>query len=153
MDYQLEWRDLDLARARLTIRPELGKSRQEKTGGVVPISAHLVDAAAGWGRREGLLIETTGDARRIDYAAFRRAWELAGVPQRQPFHPLRKAFASELRRQGVQTDVIARLVGHAQGTTADVYLDPYAMAEEMRAAVDLITAVGETREIPLHARS
>ncbi|MDP2312851.1 MAG: tyrosine-type recombinase/integrase [Pseudomonadota bacterium] len=48
----LRWADVDLARGRLTIRGELGKSRQEQRGRIVPISPHLVAILRNWERED-----------------------------------------------------------------------------------------------------
>lgn len=139
----LTWADVDLDAAMLTVRPELGKSRQERTGRLVPLSPHLVAEMAGWGVREGHLIETTGEKRRIDYGAFRRAWsEATGRPMRQPFHAFRRAFMTGLREAGVALDVIQYLVGHRRGTAGDVYMSAAAVMGEARRAIGLLPPVG-----------
>lgn len=44
----LTWDDLDLVSARLRVRGELGKSRQEQRGRTVPASRHLVEHLSDW---------------------------------------------------------------------------------------------------------
>lgn len=44
----LRWRDLDLDRGRLTIRGELGKSRQEQRGRIMPVSPFLLALLKTW---------------------------------------------------------------------------------------------------------
>ena len=56
---ELEWRDLrlpDEGPAWLHIRPELGKSAQERRGRWVPVAPVLVAELAGWTDREGYLL-------------------------------------------------------------------------------------------------
>ena len=48
---RLTWGDIDLAEARLAIRPELGKTKQERRGRIIPVSPHLVTEVSTWGRR------------------------------------------------------------------------------------------------------
>ena len=142
----LRWEDVDLEAATLRVRPELGKSKQERRGRVVPISPHLVAEMAGWGVRDGYLVETRGEKRRIDNETLHRIWKATGAPAevwRQPLHAFRKAFVSRLVEAGVAEHVIKCLVGHARGTTGDVYTEAAAMMPMMRSAVALIPAVGD----------
>lgn len=142
---QLEWRDVDLDTAELTVRPELGKSRQEQAGRVVPISPHLVEALKGWGRRDGerYLVRIEKDKREVVDDTLRSIWERAGMPdERQPTHVFRKVLVSELGRQGVLLEIRSALVGHSTGTTGDVYTAGSALFEQMREAVALIPKVG-----------
>lgn len=53
---QLQWDDVHLEAAELVIRGELGKSRRERSGRVVPLCPHLVEILAGWGVRQGYVI-------------------------------------------------------------------------------------------------
>jgi integrase len=63
---KLRWSDVDLERAELTIRGELGKSAAEREGRIVPISPHLVEILSGWGVREGYLVGTHKEDRVSD---------------------------------------------------------------------------------------
>ena len=61
---RLLWSDLDLELGLLTVRPELGKTQQERAGRIVPICQAAHAEVAGWGRREGYVIpapENTAD--------------------------------------------------------------------------------------------
>jgi integrase len=142
---RLTWDDVDMENALLTVRPELGKSKQERRGRVVPISAHLVTELAGWGVREGFLVKTRGEARRIDNPALHRAWRESGAPPeiwRQPCHAFRKGLISNLVGQGVAEHLVKALVGHARGVTGDVYTDTAAIMGVMREAVAKIPPIG-----------
>ncbi len=146
----LRWSDLDLDHAHLTIRGELGKSRQEQRGRIIPVSAHLVAelrtwnqgeepwiivSARGWGGERGRMAR----ARDVE-----RAWARAGVRtvawEGRPHHCFRKGFVSELKRSGADPDAVEFLVGHSLGLRG-VYLDPDALP--LREAVALIPALGE----------
>jgi integrase len=147
----LRWDDIDMKTATLTVRGELGKSRQERRGRVIPISRHLVDILASWGKREGFLVTTNARGRRERLAqprAMDHAWERAGVRSAawagRPHHAFRKGFVSELRRAGADPDVVEVLVGHSLGLRG-VYTDPDALP--MRQAVDLIPSINDWRVV------
>lgn len=138
---RLEWSDLDLERARLRVRPELGKTAQERRGRTVPIAAVLVRELAGWGVREGFVVRSERDlgprhreARARDAA---RGWQRAGVRpevwQGRPWHAFRAGFQTGLRRAGVAGDSIDYLVGHSRGLD-EHYIDG--------GALGLVEAVG-----------
>lgn len=140
----LLWSDVDLEEGELTVRPELGKTRQEAQGRTVPISRHLVDELRSWAPGEGVIAQTRG-------GGLRRAWVRSGVPEHvwgspgpgrnaQPAHCFRKGFATGLRRAGADPDAVEYLLGHARGL-AGVYIDPTALP--LRRVVDLVPALGE----------
>ena len=147
---RLTWEDFDLAEQTLRIRGELGKSRQERAGRIIPIAPGLAQAMAGWGVRSGPLFSPTGKVTAI--GRIRRAWTELSDPEReggpalraaafagQTDHAFRKAFVTELRRAGAETDAVEFLVGHSTGIRAH-YLDADALP--LRAAVALIRPVG-----------
>jgi integrase len=146
----LRWSDVDLDRATLSVRGELGKSRQERSGRTIPISMHLVELLRSWERRDEYIVPCerqagprAREARGRDMA---RAWKRAGVrPQarKQPHHAFRKGFVSELKRAGADDEAVEFLVGHSLGLRG-VYTDPDALP--LRAAVALIPHVGCTFE-------
>ncbi|MBU0550957.1 site-specific integrase [Myxococcota bacterium] len=141
---RLRWEDFDLSGALMTVRPELGKSRLEKHGRVVPISPHFVEALRSWGpSSDGWLLDLRSSTRRVNLQGLRRAWSAVGVESMPPAHAFRKAFVTGLIQAGVQEHVVKGLVGHARGITLDVYTDPRALMEEMRAAVGLMPKIGE----------
>lgn len=151
---ELRWDDLDLPGAVLHVRPELGKTQQEKQGRWVPLSPHLVRELAGWGKREGYLIPTHrrwGAKQRSDRQArsrdARRAWDRAveqyGVRPdvtRQPHHAFRKGFVTGLKRLGADVDAVEVLVGHSLGLRG-IYTDPD--AQPLQEAVALLPPIGE----------
>ncbi len=53
---RLRWDDIDLARGLLMIRGELGKTRQERQGRIMPLSQHFLEDMEGWGPKDDWLI-------------------------------------------------------------------------------------------------
>lgn len=142
---RLTWADVDLEAGLLTIRPELGKTRQERSGRVVPLSPHLVAELATWGRREGWLVARDAKTRDPGMVSMARFWAKAGVPEdvwRQPLHSFRKGLVSGLSQLGVPEPTIKALVGHDLGVTSGVYTSEAVRLEQMRAAVALIPPLG-----------
>ena len=157
---QLLWDDLDLEAAVLQVRPELGKSLQEKMGRWVPVSRYLVEVVSGWGRREGYLVPSMrawGANRRSPRLArsrdARRAWDRAikryGVRRpatKMPHHSFRYGFVTGLKRLGADDEAVEFLVGHSMGLRG-LYTDPDALP--MREAVDLIPPISEPTSVSL----
>ncbi len=139
----LRWDDLDLVGARLQVRGELGKSRQEQRGRAVPISRHLITHLSQMARGDYVVTSNRhlgGDRERMAQArSMTRAWLGAGVRpvvwKQRPHHAFRKGFVSGLRRLGADGDAVEFLVGHSLGLRG-IYIDPDALP--LRAAVDLI---------------
>lgn len=130
--------DLDLERGTWTLRGELGKSRREKIGRVLPLPRALRDDLATWGRLpKGRLVRVTASAVR---RAIREAWEASGLPRvywaKRPLHAMRKTFRSELRRSGVESDAIEYWCGRRTGGQTDDYTDPRSLA--MRSLAEAI---------------
>jgi integrase len=140
---RLEWTDVDLDRALLTIRGELGKSVGERAGRIMPLAGALVTELATWGSREGRLFQWT--SRSMVTLRVRQAWEASGVREevwkRRPCHSLRKAFRSGLLSMGANSDAIEYLVGHMEGSRW-TYTDAMA-ALPLRETVDMVPAVGD----------
>jgi len=139
----LQWDDFDLPSCRLTVRGELGKSKDERKGRIIPVSRYLVNEMAGWGPREGFIIPSNRkedgprgrEARARDMS---RAWKRAKVREevykQRPHHAFRKGFISGLKKAGADSDAVEFLVGHSLGLRG-VYMDPEALP--LREAVGL----------------
>jgi integrase len=149
---RLTWDDVDLEAGLLTIRGELGKSHQERSGRVVPIAKPLLEELRTWGRRDLLegrgggaterwLIAPHKEQRTAPSPQTTACWEASGVPpavwRGHPHHCFRKGFKSGLLRHGADPAVRDYLVGHHQGVDAH-YLD---LVEIARESVDLIPPV------------
>ena len=144
----LRWSDFDIDACTLRIRGELGKTRNERRGRTVPISAHLVAEIATWGRRDGWLIvyPTRGSAgHSTPTAGVRNHWRASGIDSRfwkgRPVHSFRKAFASELIMRGADRFAVEMLCGRSAGMQ-DTYLDPAFLWSSMVEAVALLPALG-----------
>lgn len=159
---RLQWADVDLDAGTLAVRPELGKSRWERRGRVVPMSPHLVAELAGWGRRDGFLIRTDTDLRTLGHHPMARAWKRAGVREQvwggagrgRPAHAFRAGFVTGLRSAGVDLALVQHLVGHDPGdvTTAH-YTDQAQLWERMVDGINRVpTAVPVARVLPYQGR-
>ena len=141
---RLRWDDFDLEGGLMTIRPELGKTRGERLGRVVPVAPVLVEELATWGKREGLVLKVKHKSRGAMSNIARRIWETTGLPSelfdRQPLHSFRRGFQTGLRFAGVRGDTIRALVGHSRGITG-IYVDRWSLGLED--AVALVPPIGE----------
>ncbi len=127
----LRWDDIDLDRCTLTVRGELGKTRWERQGRVVPLSPHLVEVLRTWEQPEDWVITSNRrpggafarTARSRDAA---RGWARAGVRpdvwRGRPHHAFRRGLISGLKRAGADPDAVEHLVGHVLGSRG-VYID------------------------------
>ena len=162
----LRWPDLDMVAGTLHIRPELGKTRAERQGRLVPVSPHLLAQVAGWGRREGWLIDKTviqrgrpgnPDNRRMHNRRQRAIWENTQVPEhvyaQQPGHVFRKTFITELLVAGVDSELRKYLVGHDLGVHGDVYTDWRKLQPRLREAIAQVPDIGSGNVLPMTARS
>lgn len=125
---ELKWSDVDISTARLRVRPELGKSRQERRGRVVPLAPVVVAEIATWGVREGYLVDIPGTKRHPDFSRVPGYWRAAGFEELPwwPLHGFRKGFVSGMAEAGVQERVACALTGHTR--PGDVHSRVYTSA-------------------------
>lgn len=118
--------DVDITAGTLRLRGELGKSKKERAGRIIPISPHLVAVIRTWGGQPH--DKVAGPVTADD--AIRRAWKASGVRAEvykgRPDHAFRKAFVTELRRASADPDAVEYLVGHSSGIRG-IYTDPSAL--------------------------
>lgn len=144
---RLDWRDVDLEAGTLRVRPELGKSKQERRGRTMPLAPVLLRELAEWRPHEGRIVPAP--PRGIDYPTWHRIWQRAGVREvvwRQPTHTLRKGFKSGLLALGADWHAVEYLIGHSLGI-GGVYTDPSVLP--MAAAV---AKVPEIRRVVVKMR-
>jgi integrase len=154
----IEWRDIDVEHATLRVRPELGKTKKEMRGRVVPLSPHFVEILCGWGMREGFVVKSNRRGQRSRIARPRdmdRAWTRGGVrPEAwkgSPHHSFRDGFVSGLKKLGADDEAVEHLVGHSLGLR-ERYLDADALP--LRHAVGLIPPLASpAKVIPLKVAS
>lgn len=165
-DQVLQLRRDDLIGDDLRIRPELGKTRQERRGRLIPVSRHLLAAIEEWPRDlDGWLVHIERTTARHAGPPKRRAWndqtsgawERAGVRREvwdtqptadgsrrngHPLHAFRRGVISGLLALGADLPDVQYLVGHqlVGGVTTERYTDP-AIARRLRATVDLIPPI------------
>lgn len=143
---RLRWEDLqgDM----LVIRSELGKTRAEQSGRVVPVASVLLDELrvgrlADWPRGEWLIPWST-TRRRARPGPMEEAWRAAGVRtvawEGSPNHAFRRGFISGLRSAGADWQAVEYLVGHQLVGVQAPYVDPH-VALPLRAAVALVPAL------------
>jgi len=149
----LLWDDVDLKKGVLRIRGELGKTRSERQGRLIPVSRHLIEIMATWGRREGWIVPSKrkkgGERERVArsremVAAWKRADVSPDIWRGRPHHAFRKGFSSGLKRVGADDEAVEFLLGHSLGLRG-VYNDPNALP--LREAVDMIPALGVGPEV------
>jgi integrase len=123
---QLEWRDVELDRATLTVRGDVAKSRESR---VVPLNSEAIATLKAWQPAEDAdrvvsiqhrrrhargLVFPGEDGERMGglKTAFLGILRAAKV-DRFRFHDLRHSFASKLVMAGVDLNTVRELLGHA----------------------------------------
>ncbi len=155
----LRWEDLDLRKGTLTVRGELGKTKQERRGRVVPLSPLLIDELRSWGPGIGWIVPSRRKAdgpraREARARDMRRLWKRAGVRDEvwtgRPHHCFRKGFTSGLKRLRADDEAVEYLLGHSLQLRG-VYTDPHALP--LIDAVKLIPPIQtEAQVIDLESR-
>jgi len=146
----IRWEAFNLDDPSVEISGELGKSRNERRGRVIPIASALASEMATWGRREGLV--STVDGKPVPTitlsTAVNRCWKLSGVDKsvwsEQSCHALRRSFTSELVSRGADRFAVELLLGRTTGVGGDVYTDPRFIWSRMAEAVELVTPIGDS---------
>lgn len=133
--------DADIEAGLLTVRPELGKSRQERSGRIVPLAPVLVAELRTWAPGSHLL-EWPNQRREAHPQVLERAWTRSGVDparwRQRTAHAFRKGFVTGLIEAGASREAVEHLVGHAAGLRG-IYTDPRAL--RLAEAVALVPAL------------
>jgi integrase len=139
--FSLEWRDVDLDRAMLTVRGQSAKSGRTRH---IPLNAEALAAIQGWREQRpdsDTLVFPGRNGDRLDNV--RRAWlgalEDASIKAFR-WHDQRHHFASRLVMAGVDLNTVRELLGHAsyQMTLRYAHLAP----EHKAAAVAKLVRAG-----------
>ena len=153
----LEWRDLDVRAARLTIRPEISKTNK---GRIIPVSPLLIEEVSAWGVRTGYIIPSGRNQgtreRQARARDMKRAWARAGVREavfdHDPHHAFRKGFKSGMLALGIAPDAADFLQGHELGEGArGRYIDPW-QAFPLVDAVKSVPKIGASNILGLHTK-
>lgn len=145
----LDWSQVDLDRALLTLPPHKGLP-----GRIVPMSPHLVDELARWGRREGQvlgwLVTRIVRERRLAEAWARAgvreaAW--TGVHRRHQSHAFRRGLVTGLHHLGAVPEDVEVFVGHSvKGSRAHYReVDP----EHLRTVAALVPPIRQAKQLAI----
>lgn len=140
--FALRWTDVDLGRARLTVRGTTAKSGQTRH---VPLNTDAVGVLASWGvRTDGLVFPSWNDVGdEVPLTDVKTAWlavvKAATVPNFR-FHDLRHTFASKLVQASVDLAVVRELLGHSTILMTEKYA--HLRPEQAQAAVELLVCGG-----------
>jgi len=139
---RVEWRDVDMGRGELTIRPEVDKMRIGRT---MPLHPLLLDLLAGMGRREGYVLPSRSATREPNRRGLARAWEAEGVREEvwagRPDHAFRRGFKTGLLELGANADAVDFLQGHRLGEGArGRYVDGSRLP--LRETLAMVPAIG-----------
>ena len=135
----IEWRDLDVEKGILRIRPELGKTQAEKAGRWLPLSPHLLDliTAPAWPRCPTFIVKAP-PKRNTNYRKLTQAWEGIGIERVQPRHAFRRGWSAGLAKCGKSIDLISMLMGHKTTLAADTYMGAQALMPMLREVVSAV---------------
>lgn len=116
--FNLEWRDVDLVGAQLTVRGDGAKSGQTR---YVPLNTEAVQVLKDWQTANHvdnvkLIFPGRTDSADGKLDDVKKAWlpivKAAKLPGFR-FHDLRHSFASKLVKAGVDLNTVRELLGHA----------------------------------------
>ena len=139
----LKWKNVDLEKRQLTIRPESSKSGRSRTIPVNNTLSNLLDelGRANDGKSEFVFLyddPKIGKPRPIKYVqhSFTAACRRAGI-QSLTFHDLRHTAASRMIAKGANPVSVKNILGHSSLRTSEIYF--HSNLEQMQKAVSLLS--------------
>lgn len=124
----LRWEDLDFQSGKILVQNHDNFVTKSKRSRVVPMSDDLQAILAERRknvRSESELIFHNRHGRQLNVGLverqFKKAVRLAGLSERLHFHSLRHSYASGLVSSGVSLYAVAKLLGHSQAKTTEIY--------------------------------
>jgi integrase len=144
--FSLEWRDIDIDAAVLTVRGEAAKSGKAR---VVPLNAVALDTLLQWNNQapSDTFVFPGRNGRRMDNinTSWRGLTRDAGLRGLR-LHDMRHSFATRLVRGGVDLVVVQRLLGHHSVSMTEKYSHPDEDAKA--AAVTVLESQGNILNFP-----
>jgi integrase/recombinase XerD len=147
----LRWRNIDFSKKTITIGDEDFETKT-KTQRIVPIAQDLYNRL--WKRSDSGKISSSNPDRfvfskangfpfheDVPTKAFKRACSEVGIDKKIHFHSLRHSFASYMVQNGVNIQIVQKLLGHSSITTTEIYshLDIGALQESVKVFDDIKT--------------
>jgi integrase len=139
--FSLEWRDVDLDSAMLTVRGEIAKSGKTRN---VPLNGVALETFKAWCKQtdeDGLVFVSPDTGGRFDniQSGWEAICEKAKIKGLR-IHDLRHTFATRCLAAGADIAVVKELLGHQDISTTAIYLHP---SEENKAAAVARLAVAK----------
>ena len=145
--FGLEWSDIDLGRAMLTVRGGIAKTSKTRH---IPLNQHILEVMRKWKaqtRGEGLVFESPEGGK---FDNIKRAWQnLLGRAEIKNFrwHDLRHHFASKLVQNGVDLYVVKDLLGHASIVMTERHYAHLAPQAKVDAVAKLVEDQSEASDL------
>lgn len=144
--FGLEWSDIDLNRAMLTVRGSIAKTSKTRH---IPLNPFILDVMRQWKSQtqgEGFVFESPKGGR---FDNIKRVWQnLLKRAEIKDFrwHDLRHHFASKLVQKGVDLYVVKELLGHASVVMTERHYAHLAPQAKVDAVAKLVQQIEEAKQ-------